>query len=270
VSDLHFDNGSQDRRDGDEPMSSVEKIIFGLRLSMLLAVVAGLVWSGFYLYRKYDVPVAVIGVDGELKKVSANDVEAIVANNLGGGFLSLDLEGICTALEEHPWVASASARRKWPDEVVITLEEEIAIARWGKSDFLNNKGQILDVGAVELPQSLPLLDGPEGFERRVMQQYRNFSQVLQDTGLDVAEFRLAPRGNWEVKFAPGLLLVVGKEPVAAKLQRFLKVWDKSLHDRVDSVERVDIRYGNGVAVRWKNDSEDPLGESDKSRQNVKS
>ena len=267
---MGFDAVDSDRRDGAEPLSRGQKIASALRLVMLLAVAAGLAWSTVYLYRKYDVPVAVIGVDGELKKVAAEDVEAIVADNLGGGFLSLDLDGICSALETHPWVASASARRKWPDEVVITLEEEIAIARWGQSDFLNNKGQILDVGTVELPQSLPLLDGPEGFERRVMQQYRNFSQVLQDTGLDVAEFRLAPRGNWEVKFAPGLLLVVGKEPVAAKLQRFLKVWDKSLHDRIDSVERVDIRYGNGVAVRWRKDSEAPLDESAANKQRVKS
>lgn len=244
----------------DEP-SRLGSVFSGVRLLIMVAISAAIAWGLLFVYDKYDVPVAVIGVDGELKQITPQEVETIVANNLGGGFLSLDLDGICAALETHPWVAAASARRKWPDEVVITLEEEIPIARWGSASFLNNKGKILDIGTVALPQTLPLLDGPEGFERRVMQQYHNFHQVLQATGLEVTEFRLAPRGNWEVTFAPGMKLIVGKEPVAAKLQRFLQVWDKTLQERVDNVERIDIRYGNGVAVRWK-DELDAVGKPD--------
>jgi cell division protein FtsQ len=223
----------------------------GLKLLAMVAISCGLGWGGYLLYQKYDVPIAVIGVDGELGRVAAPEVENIVAANLGGGFLSLDLEGICAALEAHPWVASASARRKWPDEVVIAIEEEVPIARWGEGRFLNNKGKILDIGNVELPETLPLLDGPEGMERRVMQQYRNFSQVLQPLGLKVEACQLAARGNWNLRFEPGLTLVIGKEPVAGKLQRFMQVWDKALKERMESVEQVDVRYGNGVAVRWK-------------------
>ncbi|MFA5679423.1 MAG: cell division protein FtsQ/DivIB [Pseudomonas sp.] len=226
-------------------------LLSGLRLLMLVAVVTGIGFGALALHEKYDVPVAVIGVDGELKRITAQEVESTVAANLGGGFLSLDLDAICVALEEHPWVAGASARRKWPDEVVISIEEETPIARWGSGSFLNNKGMILAIGNVELPQSLPLLHGPQGLERRVMQQYRNFSQVLQTTGLVVTEFRLAPRGNWEVTFSQGLELTVGKEPVADKLQRFLLVWNRALSERVDDIAQVDIRYGNGVAVNWK-------------------
>jgi len=238
-------------------------VLSGLRLVMLVAVLAGIGFGASALYEKYDVPVAVIGVDGELKRITAQEVESTVAANLGGGFLSLDLDAICLALEEHPWVATASARRKWPDEVVISIEEETPIARWGNSSFLNNKGMILAIGKVELPESLPLLYGPEGLERRVMQQYRNFSQVLQGTGLVVSEFRLAPRGTWEVKFAQGLELTVGKEPVADKLQRFLLVWNRALRERADDIAQIDIRYGNGVAVNWKEHVEPNSAQSGK-------
>lgn len=228
------------------------------RLVLLVALVAAIGWSVQWLYRKYDVPVAVIGVDGELINVDAGDVEKIVATHLGGGFLSLDLAGICEALEQHPWVATASARRKWPDEVVIAIEEESAIARWGEGRFLSNKGQILEVGNASLPQHLPQLYGPAGLERRVMQQYRNFSQVLQPTGMKVKTFGMAARGNWQVTFEPELELVVGKEPVAKKLERFLLVWEKALQERKDAIERIDLRYGNGLAVRWKQDKDSAL------------
>lgn len=233
-----------------------------LRRALSLVVGAALVgllaWGGYRVYRLLDVPVAVIGVEGEISHVTTAEVEQLVADNLGGGFVSLDLEAICAALESHPWIASAGARRKWPDQLVISLEEEVPIARWGRDNFLNNKGRILDVNAVDLPESLPLLDGPPGQERRVMRQYRTFSQVFQPAGLRIEEFRLAPRGNWQVTFASGPELVVGKEPVADKLDNFLLVWERVLASRADNVERVDIRYGNGVAVSWKETPEPPF------------
>ena len=222
-----------------------------VKVAAVMTAITVIAYGGVHLYRKYDAPIAVIGVDGELDNVTAGEVETIVADNLGGGFLSLDLEAICAALEKHPWVASASARRKWPNQVVIALEEEVPIARWGEGDFLNNKGRMLAVGDVALSDTLPLLDGPEGQERRVMQQYRNFSQMLTGTGLRISEFRLAPRSNWELTFDTGMELVVGKEPVSAKLERFLLVWERVLADRADNVARIDVRYGNGVAVNWK-------------------
>ena len=223
----------------------------GVRVLALAALVAGCGWGTAHLYRTYDVPIAVIGVKGELKRVQGAELEAIVAGSLGGGFLSLDLTGITAALEEHPWIASASARRKWPDEVVITVEEETPIARWGDNHFLSNQGKVLDVADVALSETLPLLDGPEGKERRVMQQYRNFSQVLRPLGMKVESCQLAPRENWTLTFANGMALTVGKEPVAEKLGRFLKVWNDALQDRAEDIAHVDIRYANGVAVRWK-------------------
>lgn len=220
--------------------------------------IAATLWGGQRLYRFVDVPVGVIGVDGRLTRVSASEIETIVADNLEGGFLSLDLEPIRLALEAHPWVASVEARRKWPGQLVISIDEEVAIARWGRRGFLNNKGKLLDVGDVDLPQSLPLLDGPEGMERRVMQQYRAFSQLLQPAGLKIDSCELAERGNWTVKLSSGPSLQIGKEPVATKLQRFLLVWEQALASQAERVDSVDLRYGNGVAVRWKKQTDTSL------------
>ena len=226
-----------------------------IKLALMVAIVAGGWWGTNELYRIFDVPIAVIGVDGELKRVRAQELESIVADNLGGGFLSLDLAGICGALEEHPWIATATARRKWPNEVVIAVEEEVPIARWGDDQFLNNQGQVLSIADAELSEKLPLLAGPADLERRVMQQYKNFTQVLEPLGLTVVACHLAPRGNWLVTFDNGMELAVGKEPVGDKLNRFLRVWEAELQPRADHIARVDIRYANGVAVKWKENAD---------------
>jgi cell division protein FtsQ len=84
----------------------------------------------------------------------------------------------------------------------------------------------------------------------VMQQYRMFTQMLQSTGLRIVEFRMGVRGGWYLRFAEGPTLAVGRGQVVEKIQRFLRVWDKALAVRLDQIDNIDIRYGNGVAVRW--------------------
>ena len=219
--------------------------------AMGIAVLAVGLWGLGYLYRTLDVPIALIGVDGEITHLSTREVEDIVAANLSGGFLSLDLKDISTALEKHPWVAAASARRQWPDRLVIVIHEEVPIARWGDSGVLNNRGRPLAVGDAEGLDELPLLAGPVGMEREVMQQYRMFTQLLQSTGLHIAEFRMGARGGWHLRFAEGPTLAVGRDQVVEKIQRFLRVWERALAVRLDQIDNIDIRYGNGVAVRWK-------------------
>ena len=223
--------------------------------AMCITVLAAGLWGLGYLYRKLDVPIALIGVDGEISHLDSGDVEDVVAANLSGGFLSLDLKSISSALEEHPWVAAASARRQWPDRLVIVIHEEVPIARWGDSGVLNNRGQPLAVGDARGLDTLPLLAGPTGMEREVMQQYRMFTELLQSTGLHIVEFRMGARGGWHLRFAEGPTLAVGRGQVVEKIQRFLQVWDSALAVRLDQIDNIDIRYSNGVAVRWK--TEDP-------------
>ncbi|MAT50540.1 MAG: cell division protein FtsQ [Porticoccaceae bacterium] len=216
-------------------------------LAFVLAGAAGLA----FLYRHLDVPIALIGVDGTLEHLDAREVEKIVVANMAGGFLSLDLDAIRAGLEAHPWVASASARRQWPDSLIIDIEEEVPIARWGDRGVLNNRGIALEVGEIEGLAALPLLEGPEGLQRRVMQHFRMFAQLLQPIGLKIHSFRMGPRGGWYMTFVDGPELAVGRGQVTDKIERFLLVWEKALEVRIDQIERVDIRYGNGVAVRWK-------------------
>ena len=142
----------------------------GLLARTGLAVLGALVLAGGVvglrmLYEKLDVPIAVIGVDGRIANLSAREVEDIVAANLSGGFLSLDLDRIREGLEAHPWVESATARRQWPNQLVIVIREETPIARWGDNGFLNNRGQTLDVSNAAELADLPLLAGPPGKTR---------------------------------------------------------------------------------------------------------
>jgi len=220
-----------------------------------IAVLAACVWGGARFYRSLDVPVAVIAVEGTLSQVSREELENLVAANIEGGFLGMDLQRIRAALAGHPWIEVASVRRQWPDRLRIRVVEEIPIARWGETGFLNRRGEDLYAPRVNGLDALPLLAGPPGSARRVMTQYRDVNQLLQPMGLKIVEFREAPRGDWQLSFANGTALKLGRDRLIDKLKRFQVAWNGALASRVNDIEQVDIRYENGVAVRWRADQE---------------
>jgi cell division protein FtsQ len=60
-------------------------------------------------------------------------------------------------------------------------------------------------------------------------------------------------GAWQFTTGNGITVLLGKDDVMERLQRFLIVMDDAdLASRLAEVERIDTRYPNGMAVSWKN------------------
>jgi cell division protein FtsQ len=106
-----------------------------------------------------------------------------------------------------------------------------------------------------------LLNGPEGMERKVMEQYQVFSQMLSDTGLRVREITLSERGSWALRMDNDLLVSIGRNDVMDRLQRFVKFYERHLYAQVDSLAAIDLRYNNGISIRNKTDM--PVGVASK-------
>ena len=65
------------------------------------------------------------------------------------------------------------------------------------------------------------------------------------------ELRSDPVHSVELVLSNGLRLVVGRDQIMKKMQRFLAVYRSDLQEKVDSVASIDLRYSNGVAVEWR-------------------
>jgi cell division protein FtsQ len=221
-----------------------------LSLLALVGVVAGLLWGGDRLFKKLDVPIGVIGVKGQFTHVDQGDVQSMVEPLISGGILSLNLAKIRHQLELHPWIEQVAVSREWPGGLVITVIEEVPIARWGDSGFLNSRGEMREIGDNSDLVHLPLLQGELHAERSLMKAYREVAQLLQPASLKIVALRRDVRGAWWLSLENGLELVVGRGQVMEKMRRFLVVWELALKTQVERITQVDIRYDNGVAVRW--------------------
>lgn len=226
-----------------------------LQLATLCGVLVGLGTAGYlvksFLDEAAQRPVNSIGVEGQFAYITQEMISESVTPMIVGGFLQLPLVAIKAELERNPWIAQAAVSRRWPDELYISIVEEQPIARWGEAGFLNHKGEIIEVEVDPRLQSLPLLAGTSGQAKSAMQNYQQLAQLLRPSGLKISEFYSDELFSWNVVLSNGLRINIGRDETMKKMQRFLVVYNRELHKRLDEVAAVDLRYGNGLAVEWK-------------------
>ncbi len=236
------------------------------RLGYVVVLIA-LVWGGQELAPRLlpyiDQPIAKVGISGELNYSSKQTVEQRIAPFTdNSSFFSLDLAGMRGALEDMPWIANAEVRRIWPDQLQIQLHEYLPIARWGEEALLNNQGEAFVPRELSSYQYLPQLYGPERAKQRIMQHYQILSQMLRPLGFSIQRLELRERGSWFVSLGSGeaghsIELLLGRDDVVEKVHRLVAIYNKALKSQVANIERIDLRYANGLAVAWR----EPVGDT---------
>lgn len=202
-----------------------------------------------------SIPVQHITVTGELEHTRTSLIQDMIQPALVGGFLRADLQRIRAELEELPWIYQATVQRRWPNALEINVIEQLPIARWGDSGFLNHEGEVINSGNSEEWRSLPLLEGPEGSAKRLMAGYQRILEILASLHLEVAQLQLDQRGQVEVVLQGGTRLLLGSEDFLERMHRFVAIYRTQLAPRAGEVERVDLRYETGVAVTFTESSQ---------------
>ncbi len=198
-----------------------------------------------------DRPISRINVQGDLGYISQQAVQQRIAPYVSASFFSIDLAALRAELESMPWISRAEVRRVWPDQVLIRLEEQLPIARWGDAALLNNQGQAFAPRELANYGHLPLLQGPQRAQEQVMQQYQVLSQMLRPLGFSITRLELRERGSWFLSTAQGVELLLGRDHLVEKMHRFVAIYEKTLKDQLANIASVDLRYPNGLAVAWR-------------------
>lgn len=196
-------------------------------------------------------PISLISVEGDLQYIDRDSVHQAIAAYLDESLLTIDLDALRADLLGMPWVAGAAVTRVWPDQLVITLDEHLPVARWGDAALLNNAGRAFTPERIDRFQGLPLLNGPERAKERVMQTYQQFNRLLRPYGHGVARLEMRDRGSWFLTTREGIEILLGRDDVVEKMQRFLAIDKLMLSERRELIARVDLRYSNGMAVAWR-------------------
>lgn len=215
-------------------------------LAFVISALAGLQ----ALLRSPLFPMREISVHGELAHTGRADLEQSVRGRVTGNFFALDLGGIRAGLEQLPWVRRVDVRRVWPDRIDVSIEEHVALARWGDVGLVNTHGERF---AGQSDAALPVFAGPAGAEGEVTRRYHRFVELLAPLDGELERVILTPRFAWQLRLAGGLSIELGRDlanaPADARLERFVRVYPQTLGRIPRRHEYVDLRYPNGFALR---------------------
>lgn len=199
-------------------------------------------------------PVSKIRIDSQWNRLQENELRRAMAPYMGTGFFALDVNGLKSEIESHPWIRQVSVARVWPDSLSLTVQEEVAIARWGDNRLLNQQGEQFSPANFGDAASLPKLSGPEESQSRVMQQYQFLNELFSPADLRLSELRLSERGSWELVVNDRIAISAGREKLIERVNRFINFYQsESDFDRI-AIVAVDLRYDNGLAIA-RNDEE---------------
>ncbi|HIF74110.1 MAG TPA: FtsQ-type POTRA domain-containing protein [Porticoccaceae bacterium] len=194
-------------------------------------------------------PITKVIIENQWQHIQEAEVREILTAYMGIGFFDFNVQGVKDELEAHSWVAKASVKKVWPDNLSLNVNEEIAIARWGEKSLLNQQGNTFSPDNAGELRSLPKLVGPEDSQFGVMEQYQNLSQILFPAGLRLTQLSLTTRGSWDLILNESIQVSAGRLNVNNKVERFVDFYSAQATSVSEQFERVDLRYSNGIAVR---------------------
>ena len=196
-----------------------------------------------------DRPVTKIRVENQWNYVDTEDIKKVISKRMGDGFFRFDLKGMKHDLESLPWVDEAIIKRLWPDTVSFHLREQVAIAYWNSEGLLNSKGEIFTPINLNQVTGVPYLKGPDGSQLQIMEQFEAFNKVLKPSGLRLNGIRLSDRRSWNLTVNDSMFITLGRSELNDRLERFLRFYKKNRASEDFRNSEIDLRYGNGIAVK---------------------
>ena len=219
-----------------------------LSMVLTLLLLAGLGYIGQSLQKPGSFPIRKVAVEGDFRHLAPGYVQTLVGGALHGGFFQIDVQRLRLGLLREPWVREASVQRVWPDTVRVIITEQVPAARWGSDALLNIEASVFRPARGSIPPGLVRLDGPAGSEREVLATFRSLAPRLRTLGLELVRLRLSDRGAWSFRLADRTRVILGRDRLQERLDRFERAYRAGLADVWSTIAAVDLRYTNGFAV----------------------
>ncbi len=117
-------------------------------------------------------------------RLSKKDIMEQAQVKMGANILSVNLTLAKNRLQAHPWIASASVRREFPDTVIIEIKEHrpIAVVNMEQRYLMNINGELFKRWSPEDSVGLPVINGLTGTDIAFSRMYPN---IITDGVLDV-------------------------------------------------------------------------------------
>ncbi len=196
-----------------------------------------------------DVQIRQVQLRGDLRYLDAKTLTRDLSIRFNGNYLETTLARVISEVESHPWIASASARRVWPDTLLVEITEQRPVAIYNDTQYLGVSGDLFEPPTpVNVP--LPRLYGALSETMQVYSHYEVFSDHLSNFSKVISVSRGHDMG-WQIALHKGINLRLGRVDILGRLARARDVLSRLDGEKLEKLREIDARYENGVALAWR-------------------
>lgn len=227
---------------------------------LIVLAVAALAWSALTALQRLPLfPLHELRLTTVPARVTAAQIEHAARIAVVGNFFTVDLDAARAAFEKLPWVRRAAVQRRWPDGLVLVIEEHQAMARWlrpgedarQENTLVNAQGEIFLADRTEGPDDLPQFSGPQDSAGELLRRHAEFNTILAGVGRRAVSVALSARHAWRVGLDDGTLIELGRDqerhPLDERMARFIIHYD-AVRQHAGAFRVADMRYPNGFTV----------------------
>ena len=220
-------------------------------LVLIIAPVALFIGTYQWIQNPESLTIKSVEVTGDLTILDKSQLQPVIEPFTKTNLYLLDAKALETAIENNPWVHSASMTRIWPNKLKVKIFEQHPVAFWGEKAMLAENGEIIKAVLTEKKGVLPTLYSPTDKGRNMATGFLKIRKWMRGSPLKMVEFKEDARGSWKIKLENGVTLNIGRDQQEKRLKRFMVGYEQSLVKVIDKISVVDLRYTNGFAVQWK-------------------
>ena len=219
-----------------------------LMLLIGLGVTGSIAASGLsHLLR--EVHIRQVQLQGDLRYLDAESLTRDLSIRFNGNYLETTLGQVISEVESHPWIAAASARRVWPDTLLIEITEQRPVAIYNDTQYLGLSGDLFEPPK-PVNEPLPRLYGALSETMQVYSHYGVFSDRLSDFSKVISVSRGHDMG-WQITLENRINVQLGRNDILGRLSRARDVLDRLDGEKLAKLQEIDARYDNGIALAWR-------------------
>ncbi len=242
-------------RDYSVLKSRLKAFVRYCRLVIVSCIFIGVIGlAGFYGVKTtqqfLNRPVAEIVIESAFEYLTEEEVTYLIEGMLGNSFVGENIDAIKREIESIAWVDKVNLNRQWPDRLIINVDEQAPIARWGNEGFVNIRGELVFTSQVEKLKHLSQLHGDNDYAANIMQQYSLLTTMFQPYDLRITSLQKNHRGVWSLSLDNDWQVMLGRDDVVNKVRRLTTLFDRELLTITANIKVIDIRYENGMAIQW--------------------
>lgn len=226
-----------------------------LRKSLsLLVLIFLLVWVSISCHQNHTFPIKTVKIVASFEHLDPNNIKNIVNPYTTSGFLNFNSAKLGQDLIDVPWIHSVSIQKIWPDQIIITLEEQKPVAFWNTNSLLNKDGKIFTPDLNNFTEKLPHLFGQDEDAKEILSAFFAMNQILLPLQYSITDLIVNNRHAVTITLNTGTKIILGEDDVLEKLRFFVRNYPK-IQGAHKKASVINLCYHNGLAVRWEDDSD---------------